>query len=81
MPFELRELHQGDGCNTLSLGDPALTFIPTAQKLNMTLKLQLFILTAGQNSQRVSYIMLLVRRLVAGQLLQYMIQKKVGKLF
>ena len=57
------------------------TFIPMAQKLNMTLKLQLFILTAGQNSQRVSYIMLLVRRLVAGQLLQYMTQKKVGKLF
>ena len=29
MPFELRELHQGDGCNALSLGDPGLTPLKT----------------------------------------------------
>jgi len=61
VPFELRELHQGDGCNALSLGDPALTPLKTflrkeAKKLHDENLARTFVLVPSGETKVLAYI-------------------------
>ena len=61
MPFELRELHQGDGCNALSLGDPGLTPLKTflrkeAKKLHEENLARTFVLVSSGETKVLAYI-------------------------
>lgn len=61
MSFELRELRQGDGCNALSLGDPALTPLKTflrkeAKKLHEESLARTFVLVPSGETKILAYI-------------------------
>jgi hypothetical protein len=61
VPFELRELRQGDGCNALSLGTPALTPLKTflrkeAKKLHEENLARTFVLVPSGETKILAYV-------------------------
>jgi ABC-type sugar transport system ATPase subunit len=59
--FELRELRQDDGCNALSLGDPALTPLKTflrkeAKKLHQSNLARTFVIAAHGQTKVMAYV-------------------------